>query len=577
MQIGPFRVLASIARGGGGQVYRVANPQPGGPDLALKLLLGKPGPRSYRRYQTEVQAMLRLRHPGVVGLHAAGEHGDLPYLVMDLVEGASLQDRLQRRGALPWRESAELALQVAEALAECHALGVVHRDLKPDNMLVDADGRARVADFGLALDLDASQSRLTQSGTFMGTPGYWAPEQASGKTELLGPLVDVYGIGAVLYAMLTRMPPFRPSSVREAISQTISMPPDPPSVHAPDVPKALERICMRCLEKDPAQRYPSAQGLSVALRELLHGPPPDSAPPRRAPWGAAVAIGAALALGLGAWWLTRGEAPDPVAGPGPAEPAVPAEPSEPKPDLDALLAAQDWESALPLLDLALAADPRDVELRVQRGRARRGLGEFALALEDLGEVLATHPDHREALHHRGAVLRKLKREADALVDLERLLALDPTHAGGHYHRGVIRRRAGQLQGAIEDFDDALRLDPDLESVARYHRARAYLELGELGLALEDVQRVLALAPQDVGALYQRSQIRIAQGELAEALPDLDLLVELQPEVGSARIDRGLLRIKLGQREEGRADLRRGLELDPGAENADLARQELVGG
>ncbi|MCA8922981.1 MAG: serine/threonine protein kinase, partial [Planctomycetes bacterium] len=273
-QIGPFRVLSAVARGGGGEVYRVAHPE-GGPDLALKLLVNAPTPRSLRRFETEVAALLRVAHPGVVKLQATGVHAGRPYLVMDLIEGATLQAQLDREGALPWREAAGLALRLAEALAECHALGVVHRDLKPDNVLLDADGAPRLVDFGLALDLDATRSRLTQSGTFMGTPGYWAPEQASGKASELGPGVDVYGLGAVLYAALTRFPPIRGTSISEAISQTLNLVPESPRVHAPDVPEALERLCLRCLEKDPAQRYPSARAVADALRELLR----PAAPP----------------------------------------------------------------------------------------------------------------------------------------------------------------------------------------------------------------------------------------------------------------------------------------------------------
>ncbi len=179
-----------------------------------------------RRFQVEAQAAAKLDHPSIVPIYEVGEVDGQHYLSMALVEGRSLAQRVADK-PLPPREAAALLRQVAEAVAYAHAQGVIHRDLKPANILLDAGGLPRVTDFGLAKRADADSS-LTQAGQVMGTPSYMPPEQAEGKNEQVGPLADVYALGATLYCLLTGRPPFQAASVMETLKQVVGREPAPP-------------------------------------------------------------------------------------------------------------------------------------------------------------------------------------------------------------------------------------------------------------------------------------------------------------------------------------------------------------
>jgi tetratricopeptide (TPR) repeat protein len=272
---GPYVVEAELARGAAGIVFRARDPRdPTATAVAIKVLLRRPGQegRAARRMEREMRVLERLRHPAIVSVRATGEapNGAL-WIAMDLVEGRSLQERLDREGPLPVREAASLLLELARALAHAHAEGVLHRDLKPANVLLDRAGRPFLADFGLAKDLGGTLhgQSLSTSGQFLGTPGYWPPEQARGEHGSIGRASDVYGLGALLYAMLTGEPPSGHSdSLIEAMAAVEREPP-PPSRLRPDVPAALDAICARCLRRSPAERYESATDVAAALQGWL--------------------------------------------------------------------------------------------------------------------------------------------------------------------------------------------------------------------------------------------------------------------------------------------------------------------
>jgi serine/threonine-protein kinase len=266
------------------------------------------------RFRREAQAAARLAgHPNIAAVHDIGEEDGRLYLVMDCVTGGSLADLIDADDLSP-RRAAELVAQAARGLAHAHAAGVLHRDVKPDNILIGEDGAARVADFGLARDLhlDADTRRLTQTGVVLGTAAYMAPEQARGHGT--DPRADCYALGASLYEALTRRPPFIADTTGELLVRLLSEPPAPPSRHAPGVPADLETIVLHCLAKDPADRYPSAAALADDLDRYLRGEPVAAAPAvvrlrRRATWRVLGIAGAALLLGGAVWGILAG-APD---------------------------------------------------------------------------------------------------------------------------------------------------------------------------------------------------------------------------------------------------------------------------
>ncbi|MBX3470123.1 MAG: serine/threonine protein kinase, partial [Planctomycetes bacterium] len=287
-RIGRFVVRGVLGRGAAGVVVRALDPA-SGREVAIKVLAPLVGARN-ARFETEVAALRRLEHPHIVRVHEAGVHHGRPFLVVDLVAGGrTLEHRLEAEGPLPPAEAAALARSLALAVHHVHGRGVLHRDLKPANVLLTPDGVPLLTDFGLAKDLLDEGAGPSQTGQSLGTPGYWAPEQAVGDRRRLGPATDVYGLGALLYALLTGRPPFVGESFVQVLTRTVDDAPVPPSRLRPVVPRALERICLRCLAKDPARRYPSAQALARDLDRFLLGPPVAERPRRPAAW----AVGAA--------------------------------------------------------------------------------------------------------------------------------------------------------------------------------------------------------------------------------------------------------------------------------------------
>ena len=234
---GDYELLEEIARGGMGVVYKARQTRLNRL-VALKMILAGQlaSPDDVKRFYTEAEAAANLDHPGIVPIFEVREQDGQHYFSMGYVEGQSLATRVAA-GPLPPREAATLAREVAQSIQYAHDHGVIHRDLKPANILLDAKGRSKVTDFGLAKKLEGD-SGLTASGQIMGTPSYMPPEQASGRLDV-GPLADLYSLGAVLYHMLTGRPPFQAAGVMDTLLQVIEREPVSPSVLNPHVARDL--------------------------------------------------------------------------------------------------------------------------------------------------------------------------------------------------------------------------------------------------------------------------------------------------------------------------------------------------
>ncbi len=309
--VGRFRVVRRIGAGGMGVVYEALDVALGRP-VALKRM--KPAqaasPSGRRRFLREAQAVAALDHEHIVPVYEVGEDGGLPFLVMKLLQGETLAARLRRLGPLPVAEAVRIARQIADGLAAAHARGVIHRDSKPANVWLEAEGdRVRILDFGLARAAAASHS--TAEGMVLGTPAYMAPEQAAGQTGAHGPGCDVYGLGVILYEMLTGRVPFR-GPTADVLRQIVTQPPPRPSAYRPGLDPGLEAICLKALAKEPQDRHAGMAEFAAAL----HAYQPR---PRRRRWPAAVvALFVVSAVLVGVFrpgWRKRGggEQPDPGA------------------------------------------------------------------------------------------------------------------------------------------------------------------------------------------------------------------------------------------------------------------------
>jgi eukaryotic-like serine/threonine-protein kinase len=309
-----YEILAELGRGGMGVVYRAREVRLNRP-CALKMIRGgaDADTEAIVRFLAEAESVARVRHTNVVQIHHIGEADGLPFFELEFLDGGSLDRRLD---GTPWpaRPAAKLVEALARGVAEAHRLGIVHRDVKPGNVLLAADGTPKITDFGLAKSL-SRDSGLTRMDTIMGSPGYMAPEQAEGRIKEVGPLADVYGLGAVLYELLTGRPPFRGATVLETLEQVKSTELVPPSRLVLGLPRDIETIALKCLQKEQGKRYDSATALAEDLCRFRDGKPIVARPvppweraikwARRRPAIATLVVAVLLLLasllGLGTW------------------------------------------------------------------------------------------------------------------------------------------------------------------------------------------------------------------------------------------------------------------------------------
>jgi WD40 repeat protein/tRNA A-37 threonylcarbamoyl transferase component Bud32 len=267
-----YEIEGELGRGGMGVVYRARQVKLNRV-VALKMILAgdHASDEAGVRFLAEAEAAAKLQHPGVVQVFHIAEHGGNPYIEMEYVAGGSLADRLDGVPRPP-REAAGLIEILARAIAEAHRLGIVHRDLKPGNILLTPEGAPKIADFGLAKLMNAD-SGMTATESILGSPSYMAPEQAEGHTKNAGPRADLYALGAMLYELLTGRPPFRGATMLETLQQVKTTEPVPPSRLVPGIPRDVETIALKCLQKDPARRYESGEALAEDLRRFRAGLP----------------------------------------------------------------------------------------------------------------------------------------------------------------------------------------------------------------------------------------------------------------------------------------------------------------
>ncbi|HJZ59014.1 MAG TPA: protein kinase [Gemmataceae bacterium] len=316
-----YEIESELGRGGMGVVYKALQIALNR-TVALKMILSgeHARPADVVRFLAEAEVVAAIQHPHVVQVFETGQAQGRPYLALEYLPGGSLADRV-RSAPLDPREAARVVAELADAVSHAHDRGVIHRDLKPENVLFTAAGIAKVTDFGLAKRVEIGDG-LTLPGAVMGTPAYVSPEQARGDTAAINPSSDVYSLGAILYRLVTGRPPFQASTAWETLRQVASADPVPPRRLLPALPRDFDTICLKCLEKDPARRYPSAAALEEDLQRFLDGRPVAARPvgfaERAAKWsrrnpgvaGLLAALAVVFLLGFAGvtWGLLKAEA-----------------------------------------------------------------------------------------------------------------------------------------------------------------------------------------------------------------------------------------------------------------------------
>ena len=513
--LGKYVLLKELGRGGMGVVYK-AWESPLKRWVALKVLLGSGGQEELIRFRREAQTAASLRHPGIVGIFEVGDIGDKHVIAMEFVDGKSLAGE-----KLPAPKAAGLLAQVCHAVEFAHSRGVIHRDIKPHNIMVDREGKPFVMDFGLAKSLEG-HSQITMSGTVVGTPSYMAPEQASGNVASIGKQSDVYSLGAVLYELLTGLPPFKGPNPVETLRRVVNEDVQPPSRLNAAVPPDLETIALKCLEKEPARRYPSAAALASDLERFCAG---ESIAARRdhaativarkvkRQWVPMVAVGATLALALlGAFVLSR----------------APAKAEEIHALVQAgtrLEDAGDLKGALSKYEAARALDADNGDVRqhiadtTQRIKAtdkeeilRREEAKGKAQPEiDLGRTKLQRAN--TMFYQAGADFSRMNTLLSESVDhFSRALALLPASPDLLHLRGQARALQQNVAEADKDFTAAIKSLKTF-SAAYYDRARLYLAIA----AEENSQSWRDKARSDLESYRKTGGGDREQMEFAEAL------------------------------------------------------------
>ncbi|MBN2581126.1 MAG: protein kinase [Pirellulales bacterium] len=266
-RLGPYQILDQLGKGGMGTVYKALHVETNEPAAVKLLSAALAREEGFRdRFQSEIETLRKLNHPNIVRLFGFGEQDDQLFYGMELIEGSSLEEELGKGRRFDWREVVRIALEVCRALRHAHDRGVIHRDLKPGNLMLAADGRVKLSDFGIARLF--GNTRLTSVGAIIGTAEYMAPEQAAGRT--VEPRSDLYSLGVVLYVLLARRPVFKGKTLGEVLQKQQFEKPEPLRRYNTDVPEELERIILQLLEKDPERRIPNAMILGRVLEAMQH-------------------------------------------------------------------------------------------------------------------------------------------------------------------------------------------------------------------------------------------------------------------------------------------------------------------
>ncbi len=376
VRVAGYEILGTLGRGGMGVVYRAR--QVGlNRFVALKMILnGKHvAPEVLDRFRAEAEAVAQLQHQNIVQIYDIGTHDGLPFFSLELVEGESLA-AAQDNQPMPANRSAAIIETLARAMHYAHVRGIVHRDLKPANVLLTTEGVPKVTDFGLVKRLeDDKDSVQTRAGTIMGTPSYMAPEQAWGSEDV-GPLADVYSLGATLYALLTGRPPFMGPTPAETVLLLRHQEPVPPSRLQPNLPRDLETICLKCLQKEPEKRYANAEDFAEDLRRFQAGEPVLARPVGRSErlwrWcrrNPALAVSGGIAIALAIFLM--------IGGP-----------------LAALVINRERETAITAQGLA---EKNEKQAALNAGLAREQRDFALIAIETLVERSA-HPTEKRARH-----------------------------------------------------------------------------------------------------------------------------------------------------------------------------------
>ena len=513
--IGDYQTISILGQGGMGIVYK-ARQLTLNRLVALKMIRNAEfaSEDQVRRFQNEAEAVATLDHPGIVPIYEVGTFEDQRYFSMKLVEGQGLDKKLDELVKDP-RTAARVVAEVADAVNHAHQRGILHRDLKPANILVDGQGHTHVTDFGLAKRIE-EDAGLTASGAILGTPSYMAPEQAAGQMSLVTTASDVYGLGAILYAALTGRAPFASDSVMNTLDQVRNSPPQAPTRLNAKLPRDLEVICLKCLEKDPRHRYASAQALSDDLNRWLRGEPitarPVSPVTRLRMWAkrkpalaglSAALIVASIAGLIGVTWQWREAVSQRNQAQIARDQAVRQEQTARKAEAEARIAR----------DHAVASEKNTIAARAQAEQNAQIAGmQATLALNTIQDLVSQVQKGLQGpglYELKAALLDSSLKRIDGVAGIyEKSTSKEATTAAALMELGKIYRQLGQTQKAFQSYQKCLEITKERVKIKNYsdpsrqNLANTYFELAFCGEELNRDMKATLSYNQDGLKLYE---------------------------------------------------------------------------
>lgn len=624
--LGPYRVLEQLGVGGMATVYKAYHAVMDR-YVAIKVLPDNLArdPSFRTRFEREARTIARLEHRHILPVYDVAEDDGIPYLVMRFTDGGDLSG-LIAGGTLSIPRAAALVAQVADALDYAHRQGVIHRDVKPANVLIGRDGDALLSDFGIAKIYSEAQ-QLTSDGMMVGTPAYMAPEQLKGQA--VDARTDIYSLGVVLYQALTGECPFVAETPLAVAMMHVHNPLRPPRQINPAIPEALERIIFRAMAKNADDRFQTAGAMAQALRAAVastpatqslalpessapaiapptpHTPlpaqetaaqpaippapptpvPAPAAPPSRASARWLPIVGGLLALvvivGVAAFALRPGQdTPGAQSGNSAAQPSAAAVATAAlDPAVDDVIAktaqqldAGETSAAMETLKPALEARPDDPNLLALRGIANLSNVGPDAARADIDRALSLAPNNPLVYFARGLINQRTDRPDDAIADYSKAIELDPTFARAYYQRSILMGYPKSDPAAQRrDLDRTIELEPAYVP-ARIDRAWSLYYGSQEAQALPDLEQVLSADASNSAALRLRALIFTRQGKLDEARRDFDAAVAAAPDDGSLRRDRLEFLVRQHDFEPALADADKLVALD----ESDPQRYELRG-
>lgn len=603
---GRYQMKRHLGCGGMGAVYLVYDTQRH-QELALKTVLTGKAPLLLKRFAKEAKAMAKLSHPNIVKIYDVGEIGEIPYFTMDFIQGTDL-DNLAEQKKISIRGAVEIVQKVALTIHYAHSKRVLHRDIKPSNIMVTPAGEPIVMDFGLALDMESNTSG-SHSGIPIGTPAYMSPEQVGGKRKEMDERCDVYSLGALLYKLLTGLPPFQGLQHR-IFWEVLSKDPTPPSKVAARVPLELDKICLKAMAKEKSWRYQTAEEFAQDLERFLNKLPVLATLPgvryKMTKWIRRNKLVAGLAgfsftlaviAMIAGFLLWKSSVPKVKMKTIPDKLSIAREyanktigkPSANKPNENIpprtihdynniysfpLHSTSNNAPKLIELNEDIARNPESASAYAARGLAYAKKGQLESAIAAFDKAVQLNPKLVEAYVNRGTTHAQIGNTERARADYYKAIALDPASATTYNNLAALLQNSGDLEGALCNYEKAIGLDPCLAQ-AYYNRGVILYHKGDKEGALANYDKAMTLNPGLALTYMERGVVLAEKGELEKALADFNKAIELDSKIAKAYANRGVIFHTKGNQERALAEYDKALALEPGLASVQEYRKALL--